>query len=522
MKKILSVVLVLIMLCSLGLTSTFVFAAEKDLVCGEFKYRVLEDGTAAITGFSSPNGIHITILNDIEIPATVDEYPVTVIAQRAFFDQDYIRSVVIPEGVVTIDDYAFMHCETIDIVKLPNTIRVIGRGAFLRCQRLTDINLPEGLAVIEKNAFSACSKLRKVNIPSTVVEIGDHAYAGTMIVGSEFSLPDNLQKLGEHILNNANCDNKYSDIWYDGAIYVNNYLIGVDEKTKGEVVVREDTKLIADGAFNNCEYITSVVIPEGITELGHSTFSGCKSLTDVKLPNTLTDIGSGLFWGCGSLEEVQLPSGITGIHSSTFNGCTSLKKVTLPENLSVIDPYAFKDCTSLESVNIPENVKSIGLYAFENCNSLTSVVIPEGAETIGKYAFLDCDNLKDITIPDTVTSIDEIAFGYYSVESGFDWDYKIEYFTYDDVVIRGYKDSAAQEYAQANGIRFIEIPEETVLGDVDADGEVTVKDATLLQKFLADIAHLYQTQKNHADTNADNALNIKDATCIQKMVAGME
>ncbi len=522
MKKILSVVLVFVLLCSVGILSSYADTVQKDFICGEFKYRVLEDGTASITGFSSTNGMHISMLKDIEIPATVDEYPVTMIEQRAFFDKDYIHSVVIPEGVVTIDDYAFMHCGALDTVKLPDTMRVIGRAAFSRCERLTDINLPEGLSVIKKNAFNWCRNLRKVDIPSTVVEIGDHAYAGTMIVGAEFSLPDNLQKLGEHILKNANCDTKYSDIWHDGAIYVNNYLIGVDEETKGELVVREDTKLIADGAFRDCEYLTSIVIPEGITELGYSTFNGCKSLTEVRLPSTLTEIGKSLFWGCTSLENVVIPSGITELDSSTFNSCTSLKKVVLPENLSVIAPYAFIDCISLESVNIPETVKSIGRCAFDNCNSLTSVVIPEGVETIEKYAFNDCDNLKTITIPDTVTSIDEIAFGYYSVESGFDWDYKIEYFTYDDVVIRGYAGSTAQEYAVSNGIEFEEILRETVTGDVDADGEVTIKDATLVQKYIAEISHLYQTQKNHADVNTDNAINIKDATDIQRMIAGLE
>lgn len=502
MKKLIAGILIIVMFCSIGGISAFAvtdFTQQKEYSCGEFKYRVLDDGTAAITGLSSKDGMHISYLKDIEIPATVDEYPVTVIAENAFFDNDYIHSVVIPDGVVRIEEYAFMHCGTIKSVKLPDTLRVIERGAFLWCGYLEEINFPKGLLVIEESAFKSCKKIKKLNVPDTVVEIGDHAFAHTGIIGSEFSLPDNLQKLGEHILDRANCDTKYSDIWYDGAIYVNNYLISVDEKTKGEFVVRDDTKLIADGAFRDCKELTKIVIPEGITDLGHSTFYGCELLTDVILPDTLNEIGKSFFWGCTSLEEIKLPSGITELDSSAFNSCINLKKITLPESLKVIDPWAFKNCTSL-----------------------TSVVIPEGVETISLHAFLDCDNLKTITIPDTVTSIDECALGYYTVESGFDFDFKIEYFPYEDVVIRGYADSFAQKYANSNDLRFEELLRETVLGDVDADSEITIKDATLVQKYVACITSLYNSQKNYADVESDGAVNIKDATAIQKMIAGIE
>ena len=63
--------------------------------------------------------------------------------------------------------------------------------------------------------------------------------------------------------------------------------------------------------------------------------------------------------------------------------------------------------------------------------------------------------------------------------------------------------------------------EEFILGDVDGDGEITVKDATLIQKFAVELEALSDKQRNAADINGDCTISILDATVIQKYVAGL-
>ena len=121
--------------------------------CGDFVYRVLEDGTAELVEYLSTEEIR-------EIPQTIAGYPVSRIGDRAFSGQgnryttdddliyglrDNIHRIIIPEGVAEIGDYAFEDCIYLLEAILPQSLRSIGKGAFSGCLHLTRIRLPEGL-----------------------------------------------------------------------------------------------------------------------------------------------------------------------------------------------------------------------------------------------------------------------------------------------------------------------------------------------------------------------------------------
>ena len=61
-----------------------------------------------------------------------------------------------------------------------------------------------------------------------------------------------------------------------------------------------------------------------------------------------------------------------------------------------------------------------------------------------------------------------------------------------------------------------------ILGDVNNDGKVSIKDATIIQKATAKIITLTDAENIRADVNSDNKTNIKDATAIQKFLAEIE
>ena len=148
------------------------------------------------------------------------------------------------------------------------------------------------------------------------------------------------------------------------------------------------------GAFRNCESLTSINIPDSVTEIGYSAFRGCTSLTSIDIPNSVTTIGGYAFYDCTSLTSVTIPNSVTEIADCAFLSCTSLTSVNIPDSVTEIGGGAFNSCTSLTSVNIPDSVTEIGNGAFNSCTSLTSITIPDSVTEIGNGAFRSCTNLK--------------------------------------------------------------------------------------------------------------------------------
>ena len=176
------------------------------------------------------------------------------------------------------------------------------------------------------------------------------------------------------------------------------------------LVIPDSVTNIGDYAFEGCGSLSSLVLPDGVTNIGGNAFADCKSLRSVVIPNSVTSIGGGAFGGCKSLRSVVIPNSVTSIGGGAFGGCKSLHSVVIPDSVTSIGDYAFSGCSALSSVVIPDSVSCIGNRAFSGCTSLSSLVIPDGVTSVGKYAFYDCSSLSSLVIPDSVTSIGFYAF----------------------------------------------------------------------------------------------------------------
>ena len=203
------------------------------------------------------------------------------------------------------------------------------------------------------------------------------------------------------------------------------------------MTIPDSVTSIGNGAFDNCDALTSVVIPNSVTSIGSWAFSGCgaltsvtisanvtsiedyvfdycKSLKSVTIPRGVTAIGERAFYQCEALVSVTIPDTVTEIGSEAFSGCTSLRSAKIPNGVTKIAYGTFSSCAKLASVTIPDTVTSIEGYAFNECSVLPSVTIPSSVTSIGKEAFYECSRLKNVTIPSSVTSIGEEAFSYCS------------------------------------------------------------------------------------------------------------
>ena len=124
-----------------------------------------------------------------------------------------------------------------------------------------------------------------------------------------------------------------------------------------------------------------------VTSIGEKAFENCDNLQSVTIPNSVTNIGNNAFFNCSNLQSVTIPNSVTSIKDGAFYYCSNLQSITIPESVTSIGYYAFADCSNLQSVTIPNSVTSIGNNAFSECSCLQSVTI-NGNPKIGYDAFL--------------------------------------------------------------------------------------------------------------------------------------
>lgn len=207
---------------------------------------------------------------------------------------------------------------------------------------------------------------------------------------------------------------------------------------------------IGSNAFYNCTSLKSVTIqdnkPSCVKKIGRQTFMFCSEFTYISILDSVTEIGSEAFHQCEKLDTVTIPEGVTSVADGMFSYCYSLHTVTLPDSVTAIEERAFTG-TALTQIHIPANVAQIGTDAFSECFALSAITsdsesypsidnvlyekaangdyalirypsqradpafkIPNGVARIETHAFAGCARLERIAIPSSVTKISEYAF----------------------------------------------------------------------------------------------------------------
>lgn len=158
---------------------------------------------------------------------------------------------------------------------------------------------------------------------------------------------------------------------------------GADAKWyyKDNVLVIKGTGEITANTWDSKDYkdkmrATWLIIDEGITSIScdEAFYTETCELAKVVLPSTLKEIADSFYFSV-DLTSINIPDGVTEIEEDAFNGCYSLTSITIPDSVTSIGRHAFVGCRQLTSINIPDSVTEIGDEAFFDCDSLDASTI---------------------------------------------------------------------------------------------------------------------------------------------------
>ncbi len=288
------------------------------------------------------------------------------------FANTTLTSIVMPETVVSIGESAFDSSSIQTITFSPDTQSLVfGKSVFEKCSNLASLNIPDCVTAIPERFCYGCSSLLSVSLPDSCSSIGNSAFYNCSSLTS-VSLPASCSFVGDSAF--LRCKQLQS--------------VTFEENENND-----RSLTLAAKAFNNCDALTSITIPEGCTNIPSDAFWSCDNLSSITIPESCTSISGNAFAYCKALSQIN---------------SSNAQEAILPQNCTSIGATAFQDCTSLKNVEIPEICTSIGNEAFAGCTGLNKVVFLNANTSIGENAFpttqkapnimIYCTNIGSVTI----------------------------------------------------------------------------------------------------------------------------
>ncbi|MFR0846124.1 MAG: leucine-rich repeat protein [Oscillospiraceae bacterium] len=441
-----------------------------------------------------------------------------------------IRKVVVNEGITSVGSMALAYLEEMESISLPASLRELGNHALANNFGLKQIVLPENLETLDEMALFQCIGLSSLHIPAGVKSIGESAIDGCHLDSitvdeantafcaedgvlytkdkkellaitsnrTELTIPDSVTRVGSALFFDgqnivsvtigAQCDwgmnlslcNSLEQITVvdsnpnlcakDNVLFSKDgteLIVYPSARPSTSYMVPAGTKKIGIQAFGDCQNLTSIVLPDGLTEIDSSGI-GCAYLAETTIPASVTTIsqesvgfhhgtklqnlvirgaagsaaenyakengftfveigatsgkcGENLTWsvdaggtltisGTGAMQDYDAVSENGNWRTTAPWYALSPVKLVLNEGISYIGREAFRGCGFAGSLTIPKSVTRLGLEAFRDCQNLTNVAIPASLTSIKYGAFAGCTGLTSVTIPEGVTAIEPFAF----------------------------------------------------------------------------------------------------------------
>ena len=417
---------------------------------------------------------HIAYSSENFPPQFGNNFPVVGIEGGAFYRCNYLTSVVIPNSVTYIGGSAFEGCESLNTITIPENVTDIGQRAFYDCSGLKKVRVRMTTpATIDENTFPNRGS-QTLYVPvgcKGVYEAADYWKEFASIVEKPVGTHIEFADDNVEALCLANWDtNGDGGLSYEEAAAVTDLGEVFQENDRiwsfNELQYFTGLNTISDGAFNGCEGLLSVIIPNSVRSIGQGAFAGCRSLTSITIPESVLSIGSAAFvasnlkWVTARMAKpvaieddvfygtpyanatLYVPAGSKAAYEAAncwkeFNEIVEILAGIIKfadgdvealcvgnwdsdhdGELSYAEADAVTDLeevfrrnqsiTSFNELQYFTGLKYIRAYEFE-FSSLRSVVIPNSVVAILGNAFIGC-GLSSVTIPEKVTEIGQNAF----------------------------------------------------------------------------------------------------------------
>jgi len=343
---------------------------------------------------------------------------VEAIPSCLFYNLSQIHSITIPKNVKEIQAGAFTNSDIdtiiwnakscyaglgtfqgindkIKVLKFGNNVDTIQNYSFTDLSLLDSLSIPQNVTYLGSNCFTGSPKIKTIQWNAINAKFASFESLASQI--TSFKIGDNVQKFPDGLCR------------------------GMSNLTT--ITIPNTVSEISAYCFSGCTSLTSIVWGVNITSIKKNAFENCSSIAAIELPQNLISISPYAFKGCTSLTSINLPNSLTSLGTCVFNGCTGLTSITIPENLSIIDAektefiydQSFDGCSSLTSViwNATNCSAELDFSPFIGISSQISLfTIGNNVEKLPKYLCANMSALSSITIPESVTKIEKSAFLY--------------------------------------------------------------------------------------------------------------
>ena len=168
---------------------------------------------------------------------------------------------------------------------------------------------------------------------------------------------------------------------------------------------------IGPECFRGNAKITTIKVPEGVTEIGDYAFEVCSGATSLTLPSTLETIGKGAFSGDAQIEEIVIPDKVRKIDDGAFLYCSKVSSLKAGKGLTELGQFVFAGCGMMGTADLSESkIEALPDRTFCNCESLRNVELPDSIETVGKRAFSRCSVLSKLEFGPNVKTVGDYVF----------------------------------------------------------------------------------------------------------------
>lgn len=305
-------------------------------------------------------------------------------------------------------------------LKVPSTIdqktvTAISNEAFSGNSKLVSIDLGT-VKKLGNYLFKDCPELKEITIPKTVAYGGSDK--GGALKGSSVEkviFESGIQSVPDYICNGA----EMLDTVEFPTIKAtkNGFTIGkyaFADTSLSSIEIPENVTELGESAFMGCSILKNIILPESLKIISEFCFSGCELLTELKLGTNVTTVGRNMIEKCSKIKELTIPASVTAIRTDAVcNGClygSSVKKVIFEDGTRNIPGYICRDSSELETIVLPESVESIGESSFRNCPRIKTISLPENVESIGNSCFSDCTALESFTFNKNVKNLGHDLF----------------------------------------------------------------------------------------------------------------